>query len=315
MTSRCPCATRRRISPSTASAERLREAPRTSGMTQKRQANEQPSCTLTKARTRSRRASACTQPIAPTSPATTSGVSSLRRATTTTLPGSPANASPARFAPQPVTYTRPCVRAARAASLRDFATASWVTQHVLTTATSAPPSRSSWPSASSRSRTACASTCETLQPRKRTEKVAIRGIVDTLRALHGRVEQLGVLVLGWVTGSPDDQLLPAMVDRLERRARVDADDPARRHVDALGRVAEVHREHAREDDERLLLAGVPVTASFRAGFVSPHVAAHVRRPHDLAQLCHVTGVLTRLRPTGDPGELTRARDGVAHGTS
>ena len=69
-----------------------------------------------------------------------------------------------------------CVRAARAASLRDFATASLVTQHVLTTATSAPASRSSWPSASSRSRTACASTWETLQPRKRTENVVTAGI-------------------------------------------------------------------------------------------------------------------------------------------
>jgi len=58
--------------------------------------------------------------------------------------------------------------------------------------------------------------------------VAIRGIVDSLRALHGRDEQLSLLVLGWVTGRPDEQLLPPMVDGLERRARVDADDPARR---------------------------------------------------------------------------------------
>ena len=86
-TSRWPWATRRRISASTASAGRLRDAPRTSGITQKRHENEQPSCTLTNARTRSSLASACTQPIAPTSPATNSGVSSLRRATTTTFAG------------------------------------------------------------------------------------------------------------------------------------------------------------------------------------------------------------------------------------
>ena len=83
--------------------ERLREAPRTSGITQNRHENEQPSCTLTNARTRSSRASAWTQPIAPTSPATKAGVSSLGRATTTTLSGRPSKASPARFAPQPVT--------------------------------------------------------------------------------------------------------------------------------------------------------------------------------------------------------------------
>src|SRR5438067_2355068 len=114
-TSRWPCATRRAISASTASAARLRDAPRTSGITQKLHEKLQPSCTLTKARTRSRRASAWTHPIAPTSPATKSGVSSLRRATTTTLSGRPSNASAARFAPHPVTYTRACVRAARGA--------------------------------------------------------------------------------------------------------------------------------------------------------------------------------------------------------
>ena len=60
-------------------------------------------------------------------------------------------------------------RAARAAALRLFATASFVTQHVLITATSASvaaPRRGR--RASSRSRTSCASTCETLQPRKST---------------------------------------------------------------------------------------------------------------------------------------------------
>src|SRR5438552_4053717 len=72
-TSRWPCATRRTISSSTASARRLREAPRTSGMTQKLHENEQPSWTFTNARTRSSRASAWTQPIAPTSPSFVAG--------------------------------------------------------------------------------------------------------------------------------------------------------------------------------------------------------------------------------------------------
>ena len=102
-TSGCPWSTRRRTSPSTAAARRLREAPRTSGITQKLHEKLQPSCTLTNARTRSSRASPWTQPIAPTSPATNAGVSSLERATTTTFSGSPAKASAERFAPQPVT--------------------------------------------------------------------------------------------------------------------------------------------------------------------------------------------------------------------
>src|SRR5436305_11990011 len=181
--SRWPWSTRRRTSASTAEAGRLRDPPRTSGMTQKLHEKLQPSWILTNARTRSRRASACTQPSAPTSPATKSGVASLRRATTVTLSGRPTNASPARFAAQPVTKTRRCVRAARAAAWRDLRTASCVTQQVLTTATSVPPSV--WPSASKRSRTSWASVCDTLQPRKRIEKPAIgrllRGLVEVRR--------------------------------------------------------------------------------------------------------------------------------------
>jgi hypothetical protein len=152
--SRCPCSTRRRTSASTASARRLRDAPRTSGMTQKLHENEQPSWIFTNARTRSSRASAWTHPIAPTSPATNAAVSSARRATTVTFAGRLAKAFCARFAAQPVTYTRPCVRAARAAAFRLFATASFVTQQVLITATSAaaPGAAATWPSASSRSR-------------------------------------------------------------------------------------------------------------------------------------------------------------------
>ena len=75
--SRCPCETRRWMSASTAVARRLRVAPRTSGMTQNEHENEQPSWIFTNARVRSSRVSARTQPIAPTSPATAAGTSSL----------------------------------------------------------------------------------------------------------------------------------------------------------------------------------------------------------------------------------------------
>ena len=76
-------------------ALRLRDAPRTSGITQKLHENEHPSWIFTNARTRPTRASACTHPIAPTSPATKAAVSSLRLATTVTFAGNPANGSPA----------------------------------------------------------------------------------------------------------------------------------------------------------------------------------------------------------------------------
>src|SRR5215216_2767518 len=172
-TSRWPCSTRRATSRSTSSARRLRDAPRTSGITQKLQEKLQPSCTFTNARTRSSRASARTQPIGPTSRATRPGVCSGVPAMTDTFAGTVARASPARLAAQPVTYTRLCVRAARAAACRDFATASFVTQQPLMTAMSAASPSSSCPSASSRARRPCASACETLQPRNRTEKVAM----------------------------------------------------------------------------------------------------------------------------------------------
>ncbi len=169
-----PWATRRRISASTADARRLRVPPRTSGMTQNAHENEHPSWIFTNARRRSRRAEASTHAIAPTSPATAAGVSSLGRATTVTFGATRAKA-PSRFAPQPVTKTLSCVRAARETAWRDFETASFVTQQVFTTAMSATPSASTWPSASSRSRTACASANETLQPRNRVWNEAIGG--------------------------------------------------------------------------------------------------------------------------------------------
>jgi hypothetical protein len=151
---------------------RLREAPRTSGITQKLQEKLQPSCTFTNARTRSSRASAWTQPIAPTSPAIASGGLLARLRDDDDVLRQTGERVGERLAPQPVTYTRRCVRAARDAAWRDLRSASCVTQQVFSTATS-PPSRSAWPSASRRSRTACASACETLQPRKSTENVAI----------------------------------------------------------------------------------------------------------------------------------------------
>ena len=71
------------------SALRLRVAPRTSGITQNAHENEQPSWIFTNARTRSSRASACTQAIAPTSPATVSTACSIWPGTTVTFAGQP----------------------------------------------------------------------------------------------------------------------------------------------------------------------------------------------------------------------------------
>ena len=165
---------------------RLRVAPRTSGITQNAHENEHPSWIRTNARTRSRRCGASTQPIAPTSPATNAAASSPVRLVTTTFSGAPANAF-SRFEAHPVTYTDRAERAARAAACRDFETASCVTQQVLTTWISPASATSTCPSASNRSRIACASANETLHPRNRVENVAMRGQeLRRLSALAGQ---------------------------------------------------------------------------------------------------------------------------------
>ena len=167
-TSRCPCAMRRRISPSTASAARLREAPRTSGITQKLHENEQPSCILTNARTRSSRASAWTQPIAPTSPATNAASPRCCAATTDVLGqaregvagevraaagdvDAAVRARP-RGRPPCATLRDGLVRDAARVDDRDVARRARLDVTVARAA---------------RSRTSCASTWETLQPRNR----------------------------------------------------------------------------------------------------------------------------------------------------
>ena len=135
--SRWPCAIRGPDLAEDAAARRLRVAPRTSGMTQKWHEKEQPSWIFTNARTRSSRASRPGRSrsrrrrrrSARPPPRSGRGRPSRSR-------GSPANADSESRAPQPVTKTRSCVRAARAAAWRDFASASFVTQHVFTTAIS-----------------------------------------------------------------------------------------------------------------------------------------------------------------------------------
>jgi hypothetical protein len=51
----------------------------------------------------------------------------------------------------------------------------------------------------------------------------------------------------------DHKVLVALVDGLQRRACSDVEDPANADDAALRRLAEVHREASREDDEGLIL--------------------------------------------------------------
>ena len=84
------------------------------------------------------------------------------------------NCAAFRLAAQPVTTTRRPARpfAERRTDWRDFASASRVMQHVLTTCRSASSSgASTCPASSSRVRASIASACETLQPRNLVWKV------------------------------------------------------------------------------------------------------------------------------------------------
>ena len=118
---------------------------------------------------------AWTQPIAPTSPATAAAISSLGRATTATFGATCSNA-PSRFAAQPVdvdAFVRPRGARDRLARLRDGLVRHAARVHDRDVARAR--RTSAWPSREQALATACASANDTLQPRNRTEKVAIEG--------------------------------------------------------------------------------------------------------------------------------------------
>jgi hypothetical protein len=90
------------------------------------------------------------------------------------------------------------------------------------------------------------------------------------------VEELGAAADGWSAVREEEDLLVRLVPRLHRRAGVDGDDTARRHVDALRRVLDEERERAAERHEDLLLVRIDVPASARVRRVAPHPRARLR---------------------------------------
>jgi hypothetical protein len=60
--------------------------------------------------------------------------------------------------------------------------------------------------------------------------------------LHSRIEELGAARLRRGAVRVHHDLFVPVVRRLEHRARLDVDDSAGRHVDALRWVAEIHRQ-------------------------------------------------------------------------
>ena len=107
-----------------------------------------------------------------------------------------------------------------------------------------------------------------------------------------------MLALGRVAVGVHEQVLVAVVHRLERRAGRHMDESADGHVAALGRLAEVHRERPADHDEGLLLDRVPMPPAASARLVAPQVPAGVGEAGELAQLGDVAGGLARPRAGG-----------------
>jgi hypothetical protein len=121
-----------------------------------------------------------------------------------------------------------------------------------------------------------------------------------------------VLALGRVAVGVDEQIVVAVVHALERRTRVDANQPASGHVLTLRRLAKVHRQRPREDDEGLFLERMLVAASLRARLVAPDVRARVGEAGQLAQLGDVAWRFTGLVRTRRPLELVGTDDAERH---
>ena len=95
------------------------------------------------------------------------------------------------------------------------------------------------------------------------------------KPLEGGVQNFGALVLGRRAVGVDEEIGVAVVGALERGARLDVDDAAGRNVHPLGRVAQVDRERAGEDDEGFLVTALAVAPSLGAGLVAPQVGPGV----------------------------------------
>lgn len=124
-----------------------------------------------------------------------------------------------------------------------------------------------------------------------------------------------MLVLRRIAVGIDDQVIVAVVHCLKRSPRIDVDQAARGHVVTLRRLAQVHRERPGEDDERLLLEFVSVTASCRARLEPPHIHARVLNTREITELGNVPRRFTGLVRPGHPLERVSLNDVEAHDIS
>ena len=113
----------------------------------------------------------------------------------------------------------------------------------------------------------------------------------------------------------DEDLLAGLVPHLQRRARVDDDDPARLDVDPLPWLAEEHRQRAAQGDEDLLLIRVEVPPTARVRRVAPHAGARLRHVRGLGQCCGMPWLLALVPGPLLPVEVGVVDDVPAHGAT
>lgn len=147
--------------------------------------------------------------------------------------------------------------------------------------------------------------------RLRSLRGQVHSVVRPGRRSGGWRQYVGAFIRRCAVGV-DHQVLVALVDGLQRRASRDVKDPAGRDDLALGRLAEVHRQPPREDDEGLLLPAVDVAAAPCAGLVAPHISPSVLEVHRSLQLGNVPRGLLRLVRAGLPLKLLGQHDGKRH---
>ena len=104
-----------------------------------------------------------------------------------------------------------------------------------------------------------------------------------------------------------------MVRGLKWRPRFDVDELAGGYVAPLGRVADIHRQDAAEDDEGLLLVAMAMTATLRTGFVAPDVPARVPEVRQITELGNMPRGFAGLVRPSDPLPVATANNAEAHG--
>ena len=129
------------------------------------------------------------------------------------------------------------------------------------------------------------------------------------------VEELGVPAHGRRAVDEEEDLLVALVPRLERRARMDGEHVSGVEVDPLRRVLDEQREGAPEREEDLLLVRVEMAAATRPGRVAPEAGARLGQPRAVRDRGLAALLLPVQRLARLPPGLGCADDVVGHGTT